>query len=93
MRPWPAAMCQDFGVIAAGVFEGVGQDRQVLEAAVFVDLVGQSRNETILPLAPPGIDDRSGTEGIAEDVAEEVGMYYCFRFTRRLSPSVQFFGL
>jgi hypothetical protein len=39
-----AAVVQDVGVVAAGVFEGVGKDRQAVEGAVGVDRLGQSNN-------------------------------------------------
>jgi hypothetical protein len=41
MLAWLAAMGQDFWVIAASFFEGVGEDRQTVEGTVFIDGLGE----------------------------------------------------
>jgi hypothetical protein len=61
---------EDVGVGAAGVFEGVGQDAQVLEGPLVVDAAGDGRDGAGVPLQPRGVDG-GGAEGErAEDVAE-----------------------
>ena len=42
-------MVKDFPVVAAGVFQGVGQDRQAVEGAVVVDHLGYLGNGTVVP--------------------------------------------
>jgi hypothetical protein len=42
-------MAQEVGVRAAGLFESVGEDRQVLKASVIVDALGDFRDYITLP--------------------------------------------
>jgi hypothetical protein len=62
-----AAMRQDFLISAAGVFQGVGQDRQAVEGAVVVDRsseVGYGGGER-------GVIERDSAEWkYSEDIAQ-----------------------
>src|SRR4051794_13148993 len=64
--PWPSAVVQDAGVVAARVLQGVGQDGQVVEATVLVDGIGEGRDGG----RPPGGIEGDGAEGVADDVPE-----------------------
>src|SRR5262249_8102343 len=64
-----AAVLEDVGTVAAGVFEGVGEDRHPLEAAVVVD--GLSESDSVG--GAPGRIESDGTEGVAENVAKQGG--------------------
>jgi hypothetical protein len=44
MRSRPSTVVQDVGVGAAGVFQGVGQDRQAVKGSFLVDGYGQLRD-------------------------------------------------
>src|SRR5262245_32137852 len=56
------AVLEDVGVVAAGVFERVGEDWHPLEGAVIVD--GLSESDGVG--GAPGRIERDGTEGVAE---------------------------
>ena len=61
-------MGQEGGVIAAGLFEGVGQDGQVVEGRLLVARPGQGDQTG----CPPGRVESQGVEGeAAEEMAEE----------------------
>ena len=56
-------MGEDVRVGAAGVFEGVGQDRQVVEGAIVVDAAGDGRDGGVVPGEPGGVDgDGAGSQ-------------------------------
>src|SRR5262249_52481409 len=72
-----AAMAQDVGIGAAGIFEGVGKDgkarcikRPLRQSAFVVDCLCQTWNDSVLPGLPGGIDAH-GTEGISEDTPQQ----------------------
>jgi hypothetical protein len=62
-----AAVGEDVRVVAAGVFEGIGQDRHAVEGTVVVDAASERDDGG----REPGGIDGDGPEGIAEDVAEQ----------------------
>src|SRR5262249_6549027 len=64
------AVRQDRLVAAAGLFEGVTENGQALERALLVDRLSQVRNDTPIPRQPATFEGR-GTEGIADDIAEQ----------------------
>ena len=70
MRPGAAAVEQEIRVHAAGFLQRIGEDRHALECAVGVD---RRRDGDSGGCEPCGIGD-DGTEGIAEDVAEETAL-------------------
>jgi hypothetical protein len=61
------AVVQDVGIIAAGVFEGVGEDGQAVEGAVIVDALCQSDGVSCSPRKIRV----GGTKRIAGNVAED----------------------
>src|SRR5262249_3823612 len=65
------AVLQEVGVRAAGVFERVGQDRQVVEGSLSVDRMSDGNNRGDLP----GGVNADGPEGVAEDVAKEPNLH------------------
>src|SRR4051794_30422345 len=67
----PAAVCQDVGVIAAGLLQRVGEDRHQVEAPLVVDRAGQLFGGAAVPRPPRRIDP-DGAERVAEDFAEDV---------------------
>jgi hypothetical protein len=79
---------EQVGVRAAGVFEGVGQDRQVVEGAVVVDVPGDRGDGAVVPLQPRGFGgDRA--ERVAEDVADEISLSSEFRPEVLYIPEVE----
>ena len=56
------AMCENVGVVAAGVFEGVGQDRHPLEGALVIDSQSNFLNRVLVPGKAGGIDFRQYAE-------------------------------
>jgi hypothetical protein len=42
VRPFAAAVGEDFGVVATGVFQRVGEDREAVEGTVVVDCLGDA---------------------------------------------------
>src|SRR5262249_43800714 len=66
-----AAVVQDVGVIAGGVFEGVGEDGKTVEGAVIVDGLGQCGDVR----RSPGRIDGDGTEGVAEELTKQFCPY------------------
>jgi hypothetical protein len=60
-------MVQDVGIIAAGVFEGVGEDGKAVEGAIVVDGLTQGGG---VRCSPGGVDS-DGMKGVAEDVAQQ----------------------
>ncbi len=45
-------MSEDVGVVAAGVFEGVGKDGKAVEGTLFVDGLSEFRDGAIVPGQP-----------------------------------------
>src|SRR5262245_47192542 len=70
VRPRPAAVGEAGGVGAAGLFQGVGQDRQAVEGAVVVDGLRQLWDSAVLPRQPGGVGNRRA-EWVAENIAED----------------------
>ena len=50
VRPRPAAVVEDVGVVAAGVFEGIGEDGQVLEPPFVLEGLRDPSAAIIFPL-------------------------------------------
>jgi hypothetical protein len=72
-----ATMIQDVAVGAAGVFKGIGEDRQAVEGSFLVDRLGQLGEG----LGKPGGVEPHGSEREgAEDVMEEANLNskFCF---------------
>ena len=74
MLPRLAAVIQDVGVVAAGVFEGVGEDGQAVEGPFVIDGGGKGNDGGS---EPDGIDGY-GAERVAEDAAQAVTQPYKF---------------
>src|SRR5262249_59140524 len=66
-RPRSAQVGEDVRVGAAGLFEGVGQERHLVEAALFVDGMGEGFDGGGLPGGVEG----SGAQGSAKQAAKE----------------------
>ena len=79
----PAAVVQDVGVVAAGVFEGVGEDRQAVEGAVVVDGLGKGGDVR----CSPGGMERDGAERVAEDVTNQIRLLEPLRVPRYKTPA------
>ena len=67
MRPWPPAVLQDLGVLAAGVLKCIGKDRHRGEVPGVVHLLC----EVYHCGGEPGWIESDGVEGVAEDVSEQ----------------------
>ena len=63
-----SAMVQDVGIIAAGVFEGVGEDGKAVEGAIVVDGLGKGGD---VRCSPGGIE-RDGTKWVAQNIANQI---------------------
>jgi len=65
MASWPSTVLQEWLSQATGLLQGIRQDRQVLEAALVVDGLGNLRDCAVVP-GEPGRIDGKGLEGVAE---------------------------
>jgi hypothetical protein len=63
-------VAEDVLILAAGFFEGIGENRQTVESTVVVDGLGHSRDRTVVPGQPGGIDG-SRSEGVAYNLMDE----------------------
>src|SRR4051812_20617851 len=70
VRPRRAQVREDGVVGEAGVFEGVGEDRQAVEGAIGVDAFGELWDDAIIP-GSPRIVERENAEWVAEDAPSE----------------------
>jgi hypothetical protein len=61
---------EDAGVVATRVFKCVGQPRHEIKGPSFVDLFGKGDHAG----RPPCRIEGHGTEGVAEEVSEEVAL-------------------
>jgi hypothetical protein len=66
-----SAMLKDVGVIAAGFFERVGEDRQLGESAIAVNGFRDFRDRIIVP-NQPGFLDFCNVKGVAEQTTQSV---------------------
>ena len=66
MFPTAAAMSQNVGIGAAGIFQGIGQDRQAVEGAVGVYGLGETGDGA----REPGGVKGDGPERVAEDTPQ-----------------------
>jgi hypothetical protein len=69
VRSWTAAVVEDSGSGAAGVFQGVGQDRQAVERASLVEFLGKLRDQALIPPEPMRLHRNFGER--VEDVPEQ----------------------
>src|SRR5260370_1202871 len=74
MRPVGSAMGKNIAVVAAGLFEGVGEDRQAVEGPVLVHGLGKSSDRGREPTRV----ESDGAEGVAENVTQEGGLLFAF---------------
>src|SRR5262249_12948334 len=76
-RAW--AVGQNVRVVAAGLFEGVGEDGHPVEGAFLVDALSQGKDGG----CEPGRGNGCGLEWVAEDVTSQLGL-----FARSFNPNV-----
>lgn len=67
VRPQSAAMIEDRRIIAAGVHEGIGEDRHAVEGTVLVDA---ARDPDGVRGSPARVEG-NGSEGVREEVADQ----------------------
>src|SRR5262245_46523341 len=65
-----SAMPEQVGVVAAGLLQGVREDRHVLPAALAVDRLGDLLHRGVLPVQPGGGEGGNGAKRIRKDIAE-----------------------
>src|SRR5262245_48396075 len=65
-------MVDDVLVRAAGVDQGIGQDRQVGEIALRVHVLGHLMNEAVLPVEPGGVDRGCGMQWASKNAPNKV---------------------
>src|SRR5205814_5840399 len=65
-----AAVAEDVGVLAPGVFEGVGQNREAVEGPVGVDTSCDLDHDALVPRHPRRVDSH-WAEWVAEQVTQE----------------------
>jgi hypothetical protein len=66
-----SAMVQNVGIVAAGVFEGVGKDGHTIKGTLIVDVLCDAANRAVVPGEPVELHG-DGTEWVPEDVTEKV---------------------
>jgi hypothetical protein len=71
------AMLKNLAVSASCLLQGIGKDRQQIEAAVVVNGLGEFRDSAVA-LGEPGKIGGDRAEGVAEDVAEEAHLHLLF---------------
>jgi hypothetical protein len=75
-------MVKDGGILAPGLFEGIGQDGHVLETPLLVQGPGQLHDGR----RSPSRVDGDGAEGVAEEITEQVALrlpFSCRQLTGR----------
>src|SRR5262245_47278682 len=70
VRTGAAAVVEQVAAIAAGLFEGVGEDRQAVEGAL---LVYRTRQRPHVGSAP-GRVERGRAERVAEDIPQQIAL-------------------
>ncbi len=68
-----SAVGENIGIVTAGIFQGIGQDWQLLESSVLINGLSNPHNSGIVPGEPGGIKDHL-SERIAEDIADQCGL-------------------
>jgi len=66
MRSRSPAVVENFGILAPGILESVGEDRHPVEGTLDVDAFGEGKDCG----GEPGGVEGDGAEGVAKDVAE-----------------------
>jgi hypothetical protein len=74
MRAITATVLDYLPIIAAGILQGIGQDGHLVEGSVVVDGEGKVTDTGGLPARVEGY----GTEGITEDVADQLTLSLSF---------------
>src|SRR5262249_12215567 len=80
---WLAAVVEDNGVLAPGVFQGIGEHRQAAEGPLVVDGPGQPDHGAAVPRQPCRVETWR-SEGVAEDVPKDHTVGSTFGTARRL---------
>ncbi len=78
-----AAVVEDVLVVAAGYFEGVGQDGKAVKGSVVVDALGQIDHRAVVPVEPCWVD-MNGAEGISVDVTDYISLARTFGSTNMI---------
>jgi hypothetical protein len=69
-----AAVIQDVGIVAAGFFQGIGQDGQLFESPPVVDVLSDVSDASRIPRQPGWGDNRHRVKRIGNDTTEQVGL-------------------
>jgi hypothetical protein len=69
MRPFTATVVENVLIVAPGVLQGVGKDRQAVEGTVVVDGLGDPANCAVVPGEPCRVSSE-GPEWVAENTSE-----------------------
>jgi hypothetical protein len=64
-------MTENVGILAPGLFQGVGQDGEAVESSVVINGLGQFDDRAVVPGQPRAIRG-NGTEGIADKITKQV---------------------
>src|SRR5262245_40178144 len=70
VRPGPAQVTQNVGVVAASVFQRVGEDWQILERSVSIDRFGHSVDGSLVP-REPALLNSCGGKRVAKHIAQD----------------------
>ena len=69
LAPGPA-VAEDVGVVASGFFEGVGEDRELIERSLLVNPPGDFKAHAAASCSPGGTE-QDRMQGAAHDVADQ----------------------
>src|SRR5262249_31616754 len=72
MLPRPPAVVEDGLVGAAGILQGIGQDRHPVEGTVVVNGLGNLGDRAVVP-GEPGRVEGDGMKWVAHDLPEQAG--------------------
>src|SRR5688572_2527464 len=79
-----AEVIEDVGVVAAGVFQGIREDRCVLESLLLIDRPCHRRNQTVVVTHPIGFHVGT-TKRVAENVMDQGKLSLPFRLHGKLA--------
>jgi hypothetical protein len=81
-------MAQDVAVGAACFFQGVGENGQLLEAPLVVDVLCQSLEAPAIPREQRGVDPRDGAKRVSDHIPQDIASRFEFlgKFLGNIHP-------
>jgi hypothetical protein len=70
VRIGAAKVVENVAILAAGILQGVGEDRQFIKPTMVIDLLGESMHDAFIPNQPNQINAWN-TKGITKDLTNK----------------------